>query len=133
MGFGSATPQDGPVGPVTGQNMRFSVYPDSAGPGNYNVVARPNVELSQLSQAQLNPLIESLPDDDASWAEYFGVQEPQVHVIETWRGCVFDVPALLGTVETKTENLEGQFTRKQTVAVTFSPSFVWTLGRLADG
>ena len=109
-----------------GRNVRFSVNPPS-GPGNCNVVARPNSELSGMSQPVLNREIESLPIDQASWAEYVGLPPSQVRVIETRRARIHEVPAVLGVLETTLENLEGKFTRKQIMALTFTPGLIWSL------
>jgi hypothetical protein len=112
--------------PAKGRNVRFSVNP-SNGPGNCNVVARPNAELSGTTQPVLNREIESLPIDQASWAEYIGLPPSQVRVIETRRARIHDVPAVLGVLETTLENLEGKFTRKQIVVLTFTPGLIWSL------
>jgi len=62
-----------------------------------------------------------------SWAEYIGLPPSQVRVVETRRARIHDLPAVLGVVETKLENLEGKFTRKQIVAFTFTPGLIWSL------
>ena len=109
-----------------GRNVRFSVNPPD-GPGNCNVVARPNSEISSTSQAILNKEVESLPQDPQSWAEYAGFPQQQIKVIESRIAKIADIPALTGTIEAKLENLEGKFTRKQVVALTFTPGVVWSL------
>lgn len=125
-GFHISYPPGWVIVPTKGRNVRFSVNPP-AGPGNCNVVARQNPELSGMSQAALNREIESLPNDQASWAKYIGLPLPQVRVIDSRRARIHDVPALLGVIETTLENLEGKFTRRQTVALTFTPGFIWSL------
>jgi len=125
-GFRISYPPGWVIVPTKGRNVRFSVNPP-AGPGNCNVVARPNAELKGMTQPALNREIESLPTDQASWAEYIGLPPSQVRVIETRRARIHDVPALLGVVETTLENLEGKFTRKQIVALTFTPGLIWSL------
>ncbi|MES2190800.1 MAG: hypothetical protein V4454_11785 [Pseudomonadota bacterium] len=112
--------------PTKGRNVRFSVNPP-AGPGNCNVVARPNAELNGMTQPALNSEIESLLTDQNSWAEYIGLPPSQVHVIETRHARIHDVPVLFGVVETTLQNLEGKFTRKQIVALTFTPGLIWSL------
>ena len=109
-----------------GRNVRFSVNP-SDGPGNCNVVARPNSEIDDMSQALLNREIESLPQDQASWAEYVGLPVSQVRLIESRLGKIVDISALIGVIETAIENLEGKYTRKQVVVLTFRPGIVWSL------
>jgi hypothetical protein len=50
-----------------------------------------------------------------------------VTLIESRRARLLDVPALVATLETSLENLEGKFTRKQTIALTITPGIVWSL------
>ena len=125
-GFRISYPPEWVIAPTKGRNVRLSVNPP-AGPGNCNVVARPHAELKGMTQPALNREIESLPTDQASWAEYIGLPPSQVRVIETRLARIHDVPALLGVIETTLENLEGKFTRKQLVALTFTPGFIWSL------
>lgn len=125
-GFRISYPPQWVIVPTKGRNVQFSVNPP-AGPGNCNVVARPNAELKAMTQSALNREIESLPTDQASWAEYIGLPPSQVRVIETHRARIHDLPAILGVVETTLENLEGKFTRKQIVALTFTPGLIWSL------
>lgn len=125
-GFRISYPPAWVIVSAKGRNVRFSVNPPS-GPGNCNVVARPNSELSGMSQPVLNREIESLPIDQASWAEYVGLPPSQVRVIETRRARIHEVPAVLGVLETTLENLEGKFTRKQIMALTFTPGLIWSL------
>lgn len=125
-GFRISYPPDWIILPAKGRNTRFSVSPPK-GSGNCNVVARPSTELAPLSQAQLNREIESLPTDQASWAEYIGIQPSEVKIIESRRARIHTVPAIVGTVETALENLEGRFTRKQVIAMTLTPGVIWTL------
>jgi hypothetical protein len=126
MGFRISYPPEWIIVPTKGRTVRFSVNPP-AGPGNCNVVARPNAELKAMTQPALNREIESLPTDQASWAEYIGLPPSQVRVIETSRARIHDLPAILGVVETTLENLEGKFTRKQIVALTLTPGLIWSL------
>lgn len=125
-GFRISYPPSWVIVPTKGRNVRFSVNPPT-GPGNCNVVASQNQELIGMSQVALNREIESLPNDQSSWAEYIGLSQSQVRVIESRRAKIHDVPALLGVIETTLENLEGKFTRKQTVALTFTPGLIWSL------
>ena len=125
-GFRISYPSTWVIVPGKGSNVRFSVNPAS-GSGNCNVVARQNAELKGMSQAALNREIESLPIDQASWAEYIGLPPSQVRVIEARRARIHDVPAAVGVLETRLENLEGKFTRRQIVALTFTPGLIWSL------
>lgn len=125
-GFHISYPPGWVIVPTKGRNVRFSVNP-STGSGNCNVVARPNAELNGMTQQALNREIESLPMDQAGWAEYISLPLSQVRIIETRRARIHDVPALLGVIETTLENLEGKFTRKQIVALTFTPGFIWSM------
>lgn len=125
-GFRISYPPEWVIVPIKGRNVRFSVNPP-AGPGNCNVVARQNAELNGMAQSALNREIESLPTDQTSWAEYMGLPPSQVRAIETRRARIHDLPVILGVVETTLENLEGKFTRKQVVALTYTPGLIWSL------
>lgn len=125
-GFRISYPPGWVIVPPKGQNVRFSVNPPD-GPGNCNVTARPNAELAGMTQDALNREIQTLPDDAASWAGYAGVPASQVVLIESRRARILDVPALVSTMETSLESLEGKFTRKQMVALTLTPRFIWSL------
>lgn len=125
-GFRISYPATWTVVQPKGANVRFSVNP-ADGPGNCNVVARQNSELAGKSQTQLNQEVESLPQDHASWAEYTGLPVSQVRLIESRISKIYDTPALVGTIEATLENLEGKYTRKQIVVLTFRPGFVWSL------
>lgn len=124
--FRISYPPDWIIVPAKGRNVRFSVSPPK-GSGNCNVVARPEKELAALSQTELNREIDALPTDQKSWAEYIGIPIAQITVVETKRGHVHTIPAIVGTIETALENLEGRFTRKQIVAMTFTPGVIWSL------
>lgn len=126
FGFHISYPPSWVAVPPKGNNVRFSVSPPS-GPGSCNVVARPNAELDGMSQAELNLEIESLPNDQDGWAEYFSILPAQVRVIQSRRARIHDVPVLLAVVETTLENLEGKYMRKQNVMLTITPRIVWTL------
>lgn len=125
-GFRISYPPDWIVVPPKGTNVRFSVNPPD-GPGNCNVVAKPNAELRSLSQTQLNREIEQAETDTPSWAEYLGLPTAQVRVIESRRARIHDIPAIVAVAETRLENLQGNFLRKQTLAMTFTPGYVWSL------
>lgn len=125
-GFHISYPPQWVMVPTKGRNVRFSVNPP-AGAGNCNVVARPNAELKAMTQLALNREVDSLTMDQASWAEYIGLPPSQVRVIETRRARIHDIPAIFGVVETTLENLEGKFTRKQMVMLTFTPGLIWSL------
>ena len=109
-----------------GKNVKFSVNPPD-GPGNCNVVARLNTEISNENQNTLNQLIASLPQDRTSWSEYAGLPVSQVRVISTNIVKIADIPTLLGVIEIDLENLEGKYMRKQKMALTFTPGVVWSL------
>lgn len=107
-------------------NTRFSVIPPD-GAGNCNVVARPSADLATLTQAQLNREVDALPMDRESWAGYAGLPLAQTALEAHRRSRIVEVPAIVGTLETSFENLEGKVSRKQFVAVTLTPGYVWTL------
>jgi hypothetical protein len=125
-GFRISYPPSWIVVQPKGRNVRFSVNPPD-GPGNCNVVARQNAEISGMSQALLNSEIEALPQDQVSWAEYAGLPAPKIRLLESRVGKIFDTPALVGVIESTLENLEGEYTRKQIVALTFRPGVIWSL------
>lgn len=114
------------VVPPKGTNTRFSVSPTD-GPGNCNVVARSSATLVSQTQEALNREIGQLPMDHESWAGYAGLPKSQVTLIASRRARIGNVPAIIGTLETVLENLEGKYTRKQMVAVTLTTGFVWTV------
>ena len=125
-GFRISYPSDWVVVPPKGRNVRFSVNPPD-GPGNCNVVARPNTELRGLTQVDLNREIEQFENDSASWSDLLGVPKAQVQLISSRRARIHDIPAAVAVVETKLQNLEGTFTRKQTIAMTLTPGLIWSL------
>lgn len=109
-----------------GRNVKFSVNPPD-GHGNCNVLARVNSEISGMSQEVLNREVESLPQDQNSWAEYLGLPSSQVRVIESRIAKIIDIPALIGVIETNLETLEGKYLRKQIVVLMFTPGTIWSL------
>ena len=125
-GFRISYPPDWKIVPTKGLNVRFSVSPP-VGSGNCNVVAKPNEDIKGVAQAVLNSEIDSLPIDKESWAEYIGLPPSKVRLVDARRARVHDVPAIVGVVEAALENLEGKFTRKQVVAMTFTPGVTWSL------
>lgn len=126
LGFRISYPPDWLLVPTRGVNVRFSANPPF-GPGNCNVVARASAELRAISQADLDREVEALPDDQSSWAGYVGLPVSQVVLIESRRARIIQIPALVGTIETSLENLEGKFVRKAVVALTLRPGMIWTL------
>jgi hypothetical protein len=124
--FRISYPTDWVVLPPKGRNVRFSVNPPD-GPGNCNVVVRQNAALRGMTQEELNKAVVQLPQDAAGWAECAGLPIANVRVLESRTGKIGNIPALVGVLETKLENLEGKFTRYQIVAVTFKPGEVWSL------
>ena len=125
-GYRISYPPGWKIVPTKGLNVRFSVSPPG-GSGNCNVVAKPNADVKGVAQTVLNSEIESLPIDRESWAEYIGLPPSKVRLIEARRARVHDVPAIIGVVETELENLEGKFSRKQVIALTFTPGITWSV------
>jgi hypothetical protein len=109
-----------------GRNVRFSVNPPD-GAGNCNIVVSPNKEIIGMTQEQLNREIETLPQSQTGWAGYINLPISQVRVIESRIARIGGIPALLGVIETKLENLEGKYTRYQIVVVTLKPGEIWSL------
>lgn len=126
FGFHISYPPSWVIVPPKSNNVRFSINPPG-GAGNCNVMVRPNAELNGMSQAALNLEIEWMPNDQGGWAEYIGIPPSQVRVIQSRRAIIHAVPVLLAVVETSLENLEGKYTRKQNVMLTFTPGVVWSL------
>jgi len=126
QGFRISYPVGWVVIPPKGANVKFSVNPPD-GPGNCNVVARPALELASLSQNDLNVEVQALPHDVKAWTQYAGLSSSAITLIESRRANILEVPALVATMETALENLEGKFVRKQMVAFTLTPGVVWSL------
>ena len=124
--FRVSYPADWIVVPPKGRNVRFSVNPPD-GAGNCNVVVRRSPELRNMTQEELNKVIVQMPQDAAAWAGYAGLPAANVCVIESRIAKIGTIPALLGVLETKLENLEGKFTRYQIVVATLKPGQVWSL------
>lgn len=124
--FHVSYPPEWMVIPPKGRHIRFSVNPPD-GPGNCNIMARPANELEGMSQEALNQEIDNAPTDQAAWAAYAGLPTSKVELIENHRSEVQGVHALIGVLETSLENLQGQFMRKQTVAMLFTPGIIWAI------
>ena len=71
--------------------------------------------------------MEQFDNDKASWSDLLGVPTAHVQLISSRRALIHDIPAAIAVVETKLQNLEGTFTRKQIVAVALTPGFIWSL------
>jgi hypothetical protein len=125
-GFRISHPPTWVIVAAKGPNVRFSVSPPD-GPGNCNVVAARDPELQSFTQSALNREIEAFPMDHASWAELLRIPRTHVRVLEARQARIHDVPAALAILETRLENLEGRYLRKQVVAVTFTPGLAWSL------
>jgi hypothetical protein len=124
--FRISYPDDWVVTPPKGRNARFSVYPKD-GAGNCNVVVVYKPELLNMTQADLNKEIAQLPQDAAGWAEYAGLPASNVRVLESRIGHILDIPALVGVLETKLENLQGKYTRYHMVAFFLKPGEMWSV------
>lgn len=124
--FRISYPSDWTLVPARGANVRFSVNP-ADGPGNCNVVARPAAALARMSQSELNGEIGSLRNDRAGWAKLLGMPSSQVILVESRRGRIHDIPAVVGVVEAQLENLQGKFVRKSMVAMTMRPGVIISL------
>jgi hypothetical protein len=109
-----------------GQNIRISISP-KAGPGNCNVVAKQNNEIKDMSQLQLNKELELMPIDDASWADYLGMNQSQFAITERRRVKIGNIPAIVGYLEANFETLEGRYFGKKIVAMTFTPGLMWSV------
>lgn len=109
-----------------GPNVRLSVSPAS-GPGNCNVVVRPNAESKTMSQEELNKELDVMPMDDSSWSEYIGIPRSQFAIVERRRARIGSIPAIVGTLEASFETLEGRYFGKKTIAITITPGLVWSV------
>lgn len=125
-GFQISYPSNWVQPPKRTLNAKFSVNPPS-GAGNCNVVAKPSKELAGMSQAELNIEIRSLGIDAASWAGYIGAVATNVRVATARRAAIASVPALVGVVDVDLENLQGKYVRRQIIAMTFTPGFIWSI------
>ena len=125
-GFRISYPPSWVVVQPKGRNVKFSVNPPD-GPGNCNILVRNNSEIGGMSQEILSREVESLPQNQDSWAEYLGLPRSQIRVIESRIARIIDIPALIGVIETNLETLEGKYLRKQIVVLTFTPGTIWSL------
>jgi hypothetical protein len=125
-GFRISYPPSWIIPTAKGNNVKFTVSP-KIGAGNCNVVVAPNKELLGISQVRLNREIESLDNNQSDWAGFIGLPVSKIHLIESHKAKIFDIPALFATVETTLNNLKGEYSRKQIVALTFTPGFVWSI------
>lgn len=125
-GFRISYPPSWIVVQPKGRNVKFSVNPHD-GPGNCNVLVRLNSDISGMSQKELNREVESLTQDQNSWAKYLGLPRSQVRLIESRIAKIVDIPAVVGVIETNLETLEGKYLRKQIVVLTFTPGTIWSL------
>ena len=126
LGYRISYPPDWKVAPGKGPNVRFSVFPPSP-PGNCNLVVAPKAEVAAMEQSSLNAEVQALGLGRQDWASYVGVPVAQVRVSQSRRANVNDVAAIIGTLETDVENLQGSFMRKQTVTLMLNRGAVWTL------
>ena len=126
IGFRISYPPNWIQTPPRGPNVKFSVSPTD-GPGNCNVVAKPNAELARMSQSELNLEIRTLGIDVASWAGYVGSAGSNVRLISARRAAINSIPAIIGILDIDLENLQGKYVRRQIVAMTFTPSAIWTI------
>jgi hypothetical protein len=124
--FRVSYPREWIVVPPKGRYIRFSVSPPD-GSANCNIMAHPVKRWEGMSQDALNQEIDTAPTDRAAWAEYAGLPISKVALIESRRAEVQGVRALVAVLETLLENLQGQFVRKQTVAMLFSPGVIWAI------
>ena len=126
LGYQVSFPPGWKVIPGRGPNTRFSVVPPSP-PGNCNLVVVLKPELASMDQASLNAEVQALGLERDDWASYVGVPVSKIRVSQTRRTCVNGVAAIIGVLETDLENLQGQFMRKQTVALMLHRGSIWTL------
>ena len=126
LGYRISYPPDWKVAPGKGLNVRFSVFPPNA-PGNCNLVVAPKPELAGIDQPLLNAQVKTLGLSHQDWASYVGVPPAKVRVSQSHRANVNDIAAIIGTLETDVDNLQGSFMRKQTIALMLSRGAVWTL------
>lgn len=126
LGFRISYPADWLLPPKRSANARFSASPP-VGPGNCNVVAKPVSETLRMSQADLNAEVQALGIDAASWASYVGAVGTNVRLISARRAAVNGIPAIVGVLDIDLENLQGKYVRRQMVAMTLTPGYVWTL------
>lgn len=126
LGFRISYPNDWVLPPKRSANARFSANPPT-GPGNCNVVAKPVNETLSMTQTELNAEVQALGIDAASWKSYVGSVGSNVRVISARHAAVNGIPAVIGVLDIDLENLQGKYVRRQMVAMTLTPGYIWTL------
>lgn len=126
FGFHISYPADWVFPPIKGKTVQFSVSPPE-GSGNCNILISLNSGLSNLSQSQLNQETDETPLDDATFAYMLGLPVNQVRVKYSSREKIGDVSAILATVETKLNNLEGAYFRTQKIVIATTPGKLWSM------
>lgn len=126
LGYRISYPPEWKLAPAKGSNVRFSMVPPTP-PGNCNLVVAPKTELAAMEQSALNAEVQALGIDRQDWASYVGVRADKVRVSQSRHANVSGIAAIVAVLETDTENLQGSFMRKQTVALMLTRGAVWTL------
>lgn len=80
-----------------------------------------------MDQPTLNAEVQALGLGRQDWASYVGVPIAKVRGSQSRRANGNDIAAIIGTLETDLDKLQGPFMRKQTVALMLSRGAVWTL------
>jgi|GEM_PF-6201726 len=125
-GFRISYPPDWRLAPIKGSNVRFSVVPPQA-PGNCNVLVNAKQELGSMDQSSLNEAIKGLGNSATDWANYMGIEPARIRVISSRRVSFGPIIAINGVLETDLENLQGRFTRKQTIVLFLHRGALWSL------
>lgn len=119
-------PPEWQLGKPRGANVRATLFPPPGAPSaNCNVVVRPESELSQSRQSQLNQIIQSAPLGKDEWAQMLGGRWPDLAVIQSTHTKVHNQPAYLGVVEFSSETVDRKTFIRGMQLVTFTPGYVW--------
>lgn len=117
FGFRVSYPPDWIFPTIKGGAVKFSVSP-ATGSGNCNILASPSVALSNLTHSQLNEEIEATPLDKKTFSYFLGLPENNIRIVQVGRERIVNTSAILATIETRLDSLEGKYYRKQYLMIT---------------
>ena len=129
FGFRMSYPADWAIFDTKVPDVRFWV----SAPGAHarcTVRVVHDAELTKVSSAKVNSVLQQLPMEKGDWAEYSGINASHFTLLASRRTVVSNVPALGATLETDIQNIAGKYLRKQLIAFTMTspPGLVWLIG-----
>ena len=114
------------IAPPAKSTARLTIHP-TKGLGSCSVLAREVAEARTKTQAELNRGVRSAPLGRAAWAKYMSFPISKIRVVESRIGQIQDIPAVMGILEITRDDILGDYTRKEVVAMTYTPGVSWTL------